>query len=51
MGIIMKLAFVGIVAYHLMFGSVQGIWVPFALVDLVLCGFFFAALRTLSSQT
>lgn len=50
MGILLKIAYSGVVLGHHFFGSVPGVWVPFAWCDLVFLGLFVAALRALPSK-
>ena len=47
MGILLKLAYSGTALGHFFFGSIPGIWMPFAWLDLIFLGLFFGALRAL----
>ena len=49
MGILLKLSYAGVVLGHYFFGSVPGIWIPFAWIDLIFAGIFIAALRALTT--
>lgn len=50
LGVLLKLAFTGVVLYHRLFGSIPGMWVPFAVVDLLFAIAFLAALRALPRE-
>jgi len=44
LGVLMKLSFAGVVLAHRLFGEIPGMWVPFALCDLLFMVAFLAAL-------
>ena len=50
MGILLKLAYSGVVLGHHLFGVVPGVWMPFAWCDLVFLALFVATLRVLPSK-
>ena len=45
LGVLLKLAFSGVVLYHRVFGSIPDMWVTFALADVLFMLGFLAALR------
>jgi hypothetical protein len=47
LGVLLKLAFSGVVFYHRLFHSIPDMWVPFAVIDLLFMVGFLAALRGL----
>ena len=50
MGVLLKLAYSGTVLGHYFLGSIPGVWVPFAWLDLVFLVLFIAALRTIPAR-
>ena len=50
MGVLLKIAYSSVVLSHHFFGSVPGVWVPFAWCDLIFLTLFVAALRSLPAR-
>ena len=50
MGILLKIAYSGVVLGHYFFGLVPGVWMPFAWCDLIFLGLFVVALRSLPAR-
>ncbi len=50
LGVLLKLAFSGVVFYHRVFGSIPDMWVPFAVFDALFMVAFLAALRALPAE-